>query len=644
MTKLAILSTPLQYDRFLQEGFDLKEFEVWCDDERYYDFFESKKVPFRKLEEDLIAEDWEKINTWSCETANRWIAFCWEHEIFSEIDWATVICIVHGYRLAPILKSYHLSKFLLKRGAKYDRAVLFSGQGVQEYPHFSGNACLNDFLELECKKQAIPTIKINLQEGRAQSRWHPETRSFFRVSILPHVKRLLGKLYGSFVKPSSCFDVLAYGSLAHLGSTIAELKKRGLRVALYDFEFHTAQLLFSLKERIPYLLPECFPDQRHFDASQYAQQIADRFDEAFELCGGGELFIYDGVDFKEYVRTHLFKNMHSYFLKSAERINHYRNILSTSAIQSVLVEDDFALKGGVFAGYFNSIGTRVFCNSHANFAVNVSVRKEHCHFHQSHTFVNSTFEKENYIRRGWNAAHLVITGTPRYDRLVAMKERRRGQGSHGRCRILFCGTGLWSFSPDVYGYIGHQKECFGEVQTPALEAVFSAMKDLSVDLIIKPHSFEMLPLWKKLIEQSPLKERIILKKHSDDIFRLLSGCDAMVLAYWSTTLIESAIANRPTIYIDFQRVPNPLLHEYSNKGFCHIVHSESSLREAIQKVCNREYSFFKKPISVETRRYYLGECDAEASERVSDFIREKLGDFPLSQPGQSFRAPDRARS
>lgn len=631
----------MQYDRFLQEGFDLNDFEVWCDDERYYNFFKKKKVSFNELEENLVAEHWEEINTWACETASKWIAFCRDHEIFPEIDWATVICIIHGYRLAPILKFYHLSKFLLQR-EKYDRVVLFSGHGGKDFPHFHGNAYLNYFLELECKTHAISTAQINLQQGQVHAGWHPETKSFFRVSILPHIKKLVNKLYAFFVKPDKDFDVLAFGSLAHLSSTVVELKRRGVKVALYDFEFHLAQLLFSLRERLPYLLPECFPNKVYRDGHQYAQQINEQFNKAFELSVNSDLFTYDGFNFRKLIQNDLFKQMRAYFLEGAKKINHYKNMTSAARIKSVLVEDDFSVKGGVFAGYFNSIGSRVFCISHANFAVNAEVPLENCHFYQSDTFVNSEFEKANYIRRGWEPNHLIVTGTPRYDRLVSMTGEGRERANKEKCRILFCGTGLWSFSPDVYSYIGHQRECFGEVQIPALEAVFSAIKDLPVDLVIKPHSFEMTPLWKKLIEQSPVKKQIVLKKHSDDIFELLLECDAMILAYWSTTLIESAVAGKPTIYIDFRKIKNPLLDEYSGKGFCYIANSESSLSEAIQKVCDREYSFLTKPVSDEIKRYYLGQRDARASERVSDFIIEKLGVFRLSRPGQSFHAHDQA--
>lgn len=642
MTKLVVLSTPLHYDRFLQEGFDLNEFEIWCDDERYYRFLAEKNVRFSKLEEDLIGEHWQKINTWSCETAAKWIAFCRDHNVFSEIDWATIICVFHGYLLAPILKFYHLSKFLLQKG-RYDSVILFSGHDKRNFPQFLGNSYLNYFFERQCKTLAISTTTIDLKQRHEEKDWQPETRSYFRKNIFPYIKKTANKLYAFFAKPQKVFDVLAYGGLRHLSPVIIELKKRGLKLALYDFEFHTEQFLFCLKERIAYLIAECFPDRMHIDVNQYADQIAKQFNKAFTLCAHSDLFVYDGVDFKECIQNRLFLSMQAYFLKSAKKINHYKNIMSVTRIKSVLVDDDFSIKGAVFAGYFTSSKLPVFCISHANFAVNTKASKQNCNFYQSDTFINSEFEKANYIRRGWEPNHLLVTGAPRYDRLISMGERRGQKTKNERYQILFCGTGLWSFSPDVYSYVGHQKECFGDVQIPALEAVFSMIKDMPVDLVIKPHSLEMTPYWKKLIEQSSVKEQIILKKATDDIFKLIWECDAMILVYWSTTIIESAIANKPTIYVDFRKVKNPLLYEYASQGFVHIVNSEASLREAIRKICNGEHSFFIKSVANETKRYYLGERDGKATERVFDFINAKQNNFHFSAPGQSFRAHDQAR-
>lgn len=624
MTKLVVLSTPLHYDRFLHEGFDLKGFEVWCDDERHYTFFENKKVSFKKLEENLIAQHWEEINTWACETAGKWIAFCHKNEIFGEIDWAMVMGILLGYLLAPILKSYHFSKLLISPG-KYDCVIIFTGHTKKDYHKFLGNTYLNYFFELQCQTLDISTVKINLEQGRNPRDWQPETRSYLKANIFPHLKRAIHKVYAFFVKPKKSLDVLAFGSLRHLGAAIAELNKKGVKIALYDYEFHTEQFLFCIKERIPYLLPECFPNKIHLDGNHFAKQCIEQFNQACKRWVSSDLFVYDGIDLKEFIQNHLFGNMPPYFLKCGEGFNHYKNMTSVCKIKSVLIEDDFSIQTGFFAGYFNSIKLRVFCVSHANFAVNVRVAPENCQFYQSYTLVNSEFEKSNYVRRGWEPNHIVVTGTPRYDRLISLTERRRRKTA-GKIKLLFCGTGLWSFSPDVYGYIGHQIECFGEIQLPALQAVFSAIKDLPVDLVIKPHSFEMLPLWKKLIAQSPFKKQIILKKHSEDTLKLLLECDAMILAYWSTTIIESAIAKTPTIYIDLRKVKSQLLYEYSRDGFCYIANSKASLREAVQKICNREHSFFAKPVSDETRRYYLGQGNGKAAERTSDFIITKLSE------------------
>ena len=622
--KLAVFSTPLHYARFVQEGFNLNEFEIWCDDERYYQFLEGKKVQFNKLEEDLIGEHWEKINTWACETAAKWIMFCRKQELFAEIDWAMIICMFHGYLLAPILKFYHLSKFLLLQRGPYREVVIFYGQSKKNYPHFLGNSYLNYFLELQCKAFSISTIKIDLKQGHDDRIWQPETQTYFRKNFFPYLKKIINQLYACFVKPWKSIDVLAFGTLRHLGPMIKNLDRRGLKVALYDFEYHTEQFLFCLKKRIPYLIPECFQNKICIDVKGYAEQVAQQFDKAFKLAANSDLFMYDGIDLKAFIQTDLFGRMPAYFQRSAEKINDYKRIRSTSQIKSILIDDDFSIKGAIFAGYFKSIKSDVFCVSHANFAVNARVPVKHCNFYQGYGFVNSEFEKSNYVRRGWEPNHLFVTGIPRYDRLISMMKTEKSKKNSKRFQLLFCGTGLWSFSADVYSYVGHQRECFGAVQIPVLNAVCSAIKGLPIDLIIKPHSLEMVPYWKKFIGESPVKKQLILKKASDNIFKLLLECDAMILAYWSTTIIESAIAGKPTIYVDFRKVKNQILYEYSSKGFCHVVNSEASLRDVIQKICNGENSFFTKPISKETKQYYLGQRDGKASKGVSDFITAEL--------------------
>ncbi len=622
MSKLVVLSTPLQHQHFVQKGFDPKQFEVWCDDERHYAYFENQKIAFKKLDENLIAEHWEKINTWSCETAARWAAWCRDRKVFDDINWAMVICIIHGYLLTPILRSHHFSKLLLKQ-SHYSQIVLFADSTQKDYPQFSGNHYLNRFLEIECQKRNFSVSTIHLDEKRKSGNWQPETRSYFKTAVLPTIKKIMNKIYAFYNKVPSTTDVLAFGSLRHLSSTIAELKRREVKVALYDFEFHLEQFFFSLKQHIPYLLPECFPNRAYIDENQYAKQIGNQFNKAFELSTNTDLFEYDGVNLESFVQSQLFGRMSAYFLKSAEQINHLKNITSVAKIKSVLVDDDFSVKGGVLAGYFTTHQVPVFCISHANFAVSANVPEQNRHFFQSYTFVNSKFEKSNYMRRGWKPDHIIVTGTPRYDRLISNVKNEAREIPDKRSKILFCGTGLWSFSPDVYSYVGHQKECFGQVQIPVLESVFSAIKGQPIELIIKPHSFEMIPLWKKLIERSGVENQITLKKHSDDIFELLMECDAMILAYWSTTIIESAIAQKPTLYVDFRKVKSPLLYDYAAKGFCHIVDSKILLKSAIQKICSRDSKFFKQLISDETKQYYLGLRDGKKTERVVEAIITK---------------------
>ena len=109
-------------------------------------------------------------------------------------------------------------------------------------------------------------------------------------------------------------------------------------------------------------------------------------------------------------------------------------------------------------------------------------------------------------------------------------------------------------------------------------------------------------------------------RSSDDIFQLLMVCDATVLAYWSTAMIEAAIAKVPMIFVNIRPTVSPALLNFSEKGFCKVVCNRKEIFDALSGLTKQNQD---TPLDEHTLEFYLGKRDGNATARVTDDILSK---------------------
>ncbi|MBI3251915.1 MAG: hypothetical protein HYZ52_01155 [Candidatus Omnitrophica bacterium] len=614
-----VLSNWSQYQKFLEARHRPGDFEVFCDNPRFYDTLAAQGVPYRVLDEIQMKESWAEINAWGCAQVSRWMKACQAERIFSQVDLASVVRHFFAMTLIPAVKNYRFAQTILSWPG-FDRVLVFEPMNKRKFPFFSGNAYLNYFLKEEAGPRGIPVTRLSVYEKENREYVVPVAPGW---NAAANAKKTLKKIFHLIClrRPRLMrkITVLAHGSLRHLSETIRELRKRGEAIALYDFEFHLEQFLFALKNRIPYLLPDSFGPAGGGDA-MLARRYAVEFKAALALARRMEVFSYEGRDFSDFIERELFYGLEDYCLEWAKRTHLYEKMLETCGLRALVMDEDYALRGSFLAGFMKAKGLKLFCVSHANLGVDFSIPEADRIFHHSWTLVHSEFERDMYAVRGWDPSKFILTGIPRYDRLVRFSEQKR-PWKKGKIRLLYTATGLWKFSPDQHGYLGCHFVCYGDFQVPAFRVILEAIEGLPIELFIKPHSAESVPYWRAFVRQFKVKNTLHVGNSGDDYFRMLASSDAMILSYWSTGLIEAALCGIPTFFVASPLFESPVLKQFSGDGYCHLVNDAASLRSKMRTLCQEGPDFFHKGTVRHRPEYYLNFLDGESTRRAAGFIQ-----------------------
>ena len=103
-----------------------------------------------------------------------------------------------------------------------------------------------------------------------------------------------------------------------------------------------------------------------------------------------------------------------------------------------------------------------------------------------------------YAARGWNPDRIIVTGLPRYDPLSKGPRRTHFIKTKYSFRLLYCADVLYGHSRIICCYLGNHIYCLKEIQEQAFLDILSAIKNLPVSILLKPHDYEDEILWKKL--------------------------------------------------------------------------------------------------------------------------------------------------
>ena len=316
--------------------------------------------------------------------------------------------------------------------------------------------------------------------------------------------------------------------------------------------------------------------------------------------------------------------MNSFLMNLARLANQYENLLDNCHVASLLLDEDFNAHAFI-AAWMQSKQRHVFCISHANMALECRLAESERNFAQSFTFVHGDHEKETYLDRGWSTDQVIVTGSPRYDRLIKMTGADKVVGTNNASpRILYCAGLLWNYSPDVLGFLGCDVYGFRRSQEATLRFLLRTAQNSNFTVVIKPHYAEDEQMWRDLARNENSNCKVEVVKASEDYFKLLKESDAMALCLWSSTLIEAGIAQVPVFYIDLDGQNSRHVSRLESEGLCKIIRTEDDFKQALKKITPPKSLSQFNVRSTTDPNYFLGTLDGQASQRVVDFICNKL--------------------
>ena len=244
--------------------------------------------------------------------------------------------------------------------------------------------------------------------------------------------------------------------------------------------------------------------------------------------------------------------------------------------------------------------------------------------------VSGELAKKRLMKWGTEAHRLVITGTPRYDRLSRASFMFNKQKITRQLRVgMDKGIILLANQPittmDVPGFINaHMDEREGY---KLLMGVIEAVKELpDKKLVIKIHPGDRNEAFTRRIvaEAGMADEVVIVKKY--DTFKLVSCCDVL-LTCWSSVATEAILLGKPVILLNFTGRRD--IHAYTDSSGSTMqalksVYRPQDLVSAIRSVLQnqgtsdhlKESSHFISDIAYKT--------DGLASKRVANLVKELI--------------------
>ena len=604
--KFLILSSLNQYQNLIQKGINLKEYQIYCDNSSLNDFLDQKRISYRRLDEFLIKDHWNAINRWGCKIPLQWMKMCREAGFFHGFDFPASICLFFSFLLTQGLKNFHYALKIMN-DHPWKEGIVFDSVSLPSFPAFSGNIYLNYFLKQFSLAKNISIISLQENPSKPSKKSNlPKFRDFLRA--------LVTKLYQIFQNPKG-EGIWVYGSLHHLKQICMLLKHHAVPFSIYNDELNFSQWKFARQHHVPYILPLNHPTDLSTSKKSWAFHLHQELERAVSYATEKGLFRYDSYDLEEFFKKNIFSNFENLLQSYEKRAEEYDLLTKHWKPSALITDEDYALRGGFLAAYAKLHEIPVFCVSHAGVAFDFSVPKEDCAFYQSTTFVNSEYEKQMYLARGWDSEHIEVTGLPRYDFMISSN---KNLNSPGRFKLLYCANSSIDdkHTPEKIGYLGSHIHSYTEVTRPSAELIFQAIDGLPIDLVIKPHSYHGIEAWKKFIKNHSISNSITFLDKPMSILKILPTCQAMVLSYWSTTMIEAALCGLPVYYVDPLEIQSNSVIEFSEQGFCQLIHLKTELRTALEEALKGTKIIRKN----QNAEFYLGKKDGQAAERITNRI------------------------
>ena len=610
--ELAVISDKGQYKSLAEKGFlNGEKMKVLCDNPSLHPFLKGKGVVFEELGEEDIRWSWEEINVWACEKALLWEDLI-DGRAFGGVEMNKALYVFYSYYLVAFLKNFLMAELIVDRYGP-DTVLVFGDVKRPDFHRFNGNYFLNLFLEHACRARGVRTRTI-LSGGA-------EATSAGGRPVKERLRSLIEDVYCRTAPWKSGEGIYVFsGSIRHLGDLMREMISRGQDILFHDFEFGVERLAFCLRNGARYTVPENMLGSRGGNR-QGKFDFSSGFAEVLEKMKKGKWFLYKGTDLSGVLCNELARSTRKYIAQASFWAEVYESMIGTRDVRGLVVDEDWTPRKAFMASFFGSRGINTFCVSHGFGPVRFSLDEASRKFHLCETFVNSEYEKSLYASKGWDGKHLHVTGVPRYDRIVRLKEKKGPGHSRGKMRIMYCAGTILDYRPDWATYAGGIEFEDGRHLRKCLADLIKAVNGYDIELIIRPHNVDEARLWGGFIAPYKDSGEIRLVSARSDFFDLLSGCDAMFLSHWSTAILEGAIFGIPTVVLNYSGLDDA--HPYGRDGICAVVRDPGQLKDAVKDIYF-SYLEGKSPSfslgDAGKKDFYLGPGDGMGLRRVADNI------------------------
>ncbi len=225
--------------------------------------------------------------------------------------------------------------------------------------------------------------------------------------------------------------------------------------------------------------------------------------------------------------------------------------------------------------------------------------------------VTGEYVKNVLIKQGVPNNRLVLTGQPRFDRLVnetfdtnlfrLILKIPKDKKIVTLCTQPFVEYKMWT----------------PETRKQFLSFVYKSIKELpNYQFVIKLHPIDIFEDYKKVLSDIDANHKILLYKEID-LYRLISISD-IVMTVNSTVALEAMIINKPVIIIDFYNQSSDM--PYVTSGAVSVVCSPKSLTDQIKRLSDEK----ERNIALKLQDAFIYEhaykTDGRASQRVVDLI------------------------
>ncbi|MBU0571425.1 MAG: hypothetical protein KKC50_05230 [Candidatus Omnitrophica bacterium] len=631
---LVIISDMNQYSTLLCKGVDLSRTQIVCDNPRFAGFLDGRHDNVYLLDEFMIPEDKRKeINAWGCDAAAKWIRVAKEEGCFSDTDLPSCVFLRLGYILVQMRKNKAYVDHIMDKFSP-ESVVVFKFERYPQYPTFSGNIFINEFLAEICKYKRVKFEYLEVRFSKDQLLRGLVSREARAVAFFRELFRFaIDGVYGRLARAKRTTRVLVRGAKKHLIPIVHELKERGVDFALYDNNFQFKMFDMAKRKGIPYYITSSFGRSVRADKKKFIANLVEEVRCAFDIAIEKGVFFSEDIDLSRLVKRSIFNEINGFCEKLAYLKERWDNIFASCDLEALILDEDTTPESAFAASVCVSHGVKNFCISHATMPVNFEVSSDNKVFGHSTTFVNSEFEKLMYEARGWDGSRIRSIGVPRFDKLFSRcskEEEGRSADSKG-LKFLYCGASMKQYWPERGGYLGLHITNYGDFQRSAIRSILKAINGMPVEFIAKPHNYEG-QAWKNFFNGEKTDISVRVEPYTADFYKLLRECDVMVLSHWSTAIIEAILCGKPAVLFD--PFNSSELAPYSEIGWFKTVNTEEDLKDVLHGLCDELMNGGRSlrasedvVVDNEKRRYILGQVDGRNTSRIVNYLEQELRSF-----------------